>query len=394
VKVIHVSPVYVPAWQYGGTVRAIHGMTTALVAKGHEVEVVTTTIGTPYGASHEVHKAVVDDVRVTYVPGKVCWGGAVAPQLAGEVIRRATEDSAIHISSGWQPAFRRMFASLRRSARPYAYSPHGCFSPEVFAKGRVKKGIYYRLFERCHLRNAALVLATSEMEAVDLRRLDSSLSVSVVPNACDASLWRPVEAEGFAWRHSLAIADDDIVILQVCRPDPIKNTNLLVDALRQIAACRNYVLVVMGPGQSRLPVEKALPSHVRVIRHEGSNEISELRAAYSAADVVAVPSLYECFGNVVVEAILCGTPVIAGPRVGAAYLPDSAAAVTVLPLRVDAWTHAIRAWPKYEKVSKETIFKTASAVAPSRIAKQLGDIYASIGTGSEGPYRSRTLALR
>jgi glycosyltransferase involved in cell wall biosynthesis len=392
-RVIHVTPVYLPAWAYGGTVRAIHGMTTALVAQGHSVEVVTTTIGTPYAASQHKHEATIDGVRVTYVPGFVRWGGGIAPRLPEEVLKRATQDSVVHVSSGWQPAYRGMFAGLRGSARPYAYSPHGCFSPEVFAKGRIKKGLYYRLFERSNLRNAAVVVATSEMEAADLRQLDSSLSVRVLPNVCDANLWRPAEAAGLAWRRGLAIADDDMVILQVCRPDPIKNTSLLVDAVRGIEAGRNYVLVVMGPGQSRLPVERTLPSHVRVIRHDGSSEIPELRAIYTAAQVVAVPSLYECFGNVVLEAILCGTPVLAGPRVGAAYLPDSAAAVTMLPLRVGAWAHAIRAWPRCANVSAETIINTASAVAPSRIANQLGDVYVSIGTmRSERRFRSPSSA--
>ena len=93
-----------------------------------------------------------------------------------------------------------------------------------------------------------------------------------------------------------------------------------------------------------------------------------------------MPSLYECFGNVVLEAILCGTTVLAGTRVGAAYLPDSAPAITILAPRVDACTHAIRVWAKGTKVSQITIINTTSAVAPSRIAKQLSDIYPSICT--------------
>jgi len=380
-KVVHVTPVYVPAWQYGGTVRAIHSMTTALVAKGHEVEVVTTTIGTPYVAIDGVHEAVVDDVRVAYVPGKVRLGGAVAPRLAEEAIRRVSEDCAIHVSSGWQPAFRPMFASLRRSAQPYVYSPHGCFSPEVLAKGWIKKGMYYHLFERSNLRNAAAVVATSVIEAEDLLRLDASLSVSVVPNVCDASLWRPAKAEGLAWRRRLAIADDDIVILQVCRPDPIKNTVFLVDALRGVAAGRNYVLVVMGPGQSKLRVPLALPPHVRICGVEGSSEVAAVRAAYSAAQIVAVPSLYECFGNVVIEAALCGSKVLASPRVGAARLAEAADLVKVLPLEVSAWSRAM------DEASADDIdggtgrlATLAVAVGSERIGELLTGVYAQISS--------------
>lgn len=378
-KVIHVTPVYLPAWAYGGTVRAIHGMTTALAAQGHDVEVVTTTIGTPHAASNSIHEATIDGVKVTYIPGRVRWGGAVSPRLSGEVLTRAASDTAIHVSSGWQPAFREMFASMRNVGRPYAYSPHGCFSPEVFAKGTLKKAAYYRLYERFHLQNAAAVVATSEMEATDLRRLDSSLSVTVVPNVCDASLWTPARAEGLAWRRRHAIADDDIVVLQVCRPDPIKNTALLVDALRGVAAGRTYVLVVMGPEQSVLPAENSLPAHVRILRDEGTQEISTLRAAYSSAQLVAVPSFYECFGNVVIEAALCGATVVASPRVGAAKLPELSGAVTILPFDVAAWTREITAAPGLRgdgaAASRASL---AAAVGPERIGKALAELYEQI----------------
>jgi glycosyltransferase involved in cell wall biosynthesis len=380
-RVIHVSPVYLPAWEYGGTVRAIHGMTTAVVEQGHDVEVVTTTIGTQYAASQHNHEATIDGVRVTYVPGFVRWGGSIAPRLTETVFEKATDDSVVHISSGWQPAFRETFASLRRSARPYVYSPHGCFSPEVFAKGRLKKAAYYELFERFNLRNASAVIATSEQEAADLRRLDSALCVSVVPNVIDASLWSPARAEGFAWRRRHAIREDDVVILQVCRPDPIKNTSLVVDALRKVKAGRNYVLVVMGPGQSRLPAEKSLPSNVRILRDEGSKEISVLRAAYSAAQLVAVPSLYECFGNVVIEAALCGAIVLASPRVGAARLPELAGMVSIQPFEVGAWSQAIEEF-HYSCVDNgaSTRAMLAAAVSPRRIGEFLAGIYTRISS--------------
>jgi glycosyltransferase involved in cell wall biosynthesis len=378
-RVVHVTPVYLPAWEYGGTVRAIHGMTTALVAQGHDVEVVTTTIGTPYATSQRNHEATIDGVRVTYVPGFVRWGGSVAPRLTEKVLELASDDSVVHMSSGWQPAFRETFASLRRCARPYVYSPHGCFSPEVFAKGRLKKAAYYGLFERVNLRSASAVIATSEQEAADLRRLDSSLCVRVVPNVVDASLWTPAKAEGFAWRRQLAIADDDVLILQVCRPDPIKNTGLVVEALRKVRPTRNYVLVVMGPGQSRQPAEKSLPTNVRILRDEGSKDIAVLRAAYSAAQLVAVPSYYECFGNVVIEAALCGAVVIAAPRVGAARLPELSAMVSIRPLKPNAWSQAIEeSAPPAVDGEKSTRAELAAAVSPRRISELLEGIYTLI----------------
>ena len=177
-------------------------------------------------------------------------------------------------------------------------------------------------------------------------------------------------------------------MLQVCRPDPIKNTALLVDALRRVATGRSYVLVVMGPEQSGLPAEKSLPSNVRILRDEGTQEISTLRAAYSAAQLVAVPSFYECFGNVVIEAALCGATVVASPRVGAAKLPELFGAVKILPFDVAAWTREITAAPGLRgDGAAAPRASLAAAVGPERIGKALTELYEQI-TAAPSPARA------
>jgi glycosyltransferase involved in cell wall biosynthesis len=378
-KVLHVTPVYLPAWQYGGTVRAIHAMTTALVTAGHEVEVITTSIGTENEGSGHLQDGVIDGVRVTYVPGTLRWGGAVAPRLAREVLERTRSNPVVHVSSGWQPAFRSMFFGLRRRRRPYVYSPHGCFSPEVFSKGRWKKAAYYRLYERDNLRGAAAVVATSEIEAVDLRRMDASLRVVVVPNICDPALWTTADGAAASWRRQQRIEERECLILQVGRPDPLKNTVFLEEVVRGLPRGRRYVLAVMGPGQSQFLGRTEMPDHVRVLHIEGESDPAGLRAAYSAAQVVAVPSKYECFGNVVVEAALCGTRVVTAPRVGAACLESLAGAVTVLPLEIAAWRQTLATEAEYGLgLAACDRGRLASAISPARVGEQLLAVYGSV----------------
>ncbi len=373
------TPVYLPAWQFGGTVRAIHAMTMALTEAGHEVEVVTTTIGTDHRSLGQPTEARIDGVRVTYVPGRVRWGGSMAPSLARELLGRIGPGTVIHVSSGWQPAFRTMFAGLHRLGAPYAYSSHGCFAPEVFSKGRVKKLVYYRAFEQNHLRRAAEVIATSEIEAADLRRRELSLRVVVIPNICDPRQWLPAAGNATAWRRDRSIADDEVLILQVCRPDPIKNTAFLMEVLRGLPKGRRYVLGVMGPGQTGTGADDSIPDHVRVLRIEGASGSDVLRAAYSAAEIVAVPSLYECFGNVVVEAAFCGARILAAPRVGAAHLPELAGAATVMPLDAAAWRQAIvRSPPRAAAPSAWDRGRLAAAIAPAPVAEQLTRLYSSM----------------
>ncbi len=85
-------------------------------------------------------------------------------------------------------------------------------------------------------------------------------------------------------------------------------------------------LIVVGGGRKRedLPKNKEFIRIKESIREEkiagkiiflGSKKQSVLKKYYSAADVLVMPSLYESFGLVAVEALACGTPVIVS-RIG------------------------------------------------------------------------------
>ena len=43
-KILHVVPTYYPAVRYGGPIRSVHGLASALAAQGHDVHVYTTNV--------------------------------------------------------------------------------------------------------------------------------------------------------------------------------------------------------------------------------------------------------------------------------------------------------------------------------------------------------------
>ncbi|MCS7179665.1 MAG: glycosyltransferase, partial [Anaerolineae bacterium] len=115
------------------------------------------------------------------------------------------------------------------------------------------------------------------------------------------------------------------------RIDPIKGIDTLLVAwqrvTRHLAAQRPLLLFLGGTFQSGVQGPEPDRSLARVIaeaqalgigdtiRFVGSRPQSELPWFYNAADVCLIPSRYESFGLVAVEAMACGTPVIAS-RVG------------------------------------------------------------------------------
>ena len=132
-------------------------------------------------------------------------------------------------------------------------------------------------------------------------------TIQIVPNPVDTDLFRPTERLTARARLGLD-ANDPIVLFASHRAAAarIKGFDLLVDAMAQVLAVRHDVrLVVAGD----LGITHRLPRGLRVTEL-GFLQDEELALAYSAADVVAVPSRQENLPQVSTEAQSCGTPVV------------------------------------------------------------------------------------
>jgi D-inositol-3-phosphate glycosyltransferase len=138
--------------------------------------------------------------------------------------------------------------------------------------------------------------------------------INIVPCGVNTELFRPVEQS--AARQRLGLKDEKIIIF-VGRLDPLKGIERLVEALQFLSRFSDLKLLVIGGDQSsRGEVEKLqqIAKDLGIedkVSFPGTVIQSELRYYYSAADVCVVPSYYESFGLVALEALACGTPVVA-----------------------------------------------------------------------------------
>ncbi|HLY66795.1 MAG TPA: glycosyltransferase, partial [Chloroflexota bacterium] len=139
----------------------------------------------------------------------------------------------------------------------------------------------------------------------------------------DLSLFHPMDRQ--AARQRLEMAGRR-VLLFVGRMDRIKGVETLLQTARQMIASDPSldlrVLIVGGDRQVRV-VDDASRELLRLralvaelglkdaVRFVGPKEQDELPIYYAAADVCVVPSYTESFGMVAVEAMACGTPVVA-----------------------------------------------------------------------------------
>ena len=386
-KVVHVTPVYAPAWQYGGPVRSTHLLACALAAKGHEITVLTTTIGTPQAGALDVLSHTLDGVHVLYCPGRVTGLGIVSPRLTATAESLAAGAHAFHLTGVWQPSIIGVQRLLAKRKTPYVVSTRGALSPYSFQQSRWKKLPYYYLFEQKILRGAAALHATAPIECEELNRLRLGVPIFTAPNICDALPWFDDAAGRKAWRQSYAIAPDECVIMHVGRIHPKKNLHFLVESAAALSSQRAWRVVLVGPVaerdepylsqlQANLP-----PQRLTVIRGTGDGDA--LRAAYSSADVFVLPSFAENFGNAVVEALLCNTPVVLSPHVGVGSLVEPLGGTTILPLSQARWVAELEQRLKLspeQRVDARARLQIAELFSAESIAAQFEQLYASCTT--------------
>jgi len=140
-------------------------------------------------------------------------------------------------------------------------------------------------------------------------------NIRIVPCGVNFNRFKPQD-KIFA-RKKLALPVDAPIILYVGRFAPIKGLDRLFESFRRIKHPSRAVLVMVGGDgegsfmwQHLTEKAKALQIQNRLI-FAGRVDQKILPLYYSAADVLAVPSYYESFGLCALEALACGTSVVA-----------------------------------------------------------------------------------
>lgn len=171
------------------------------------------------------------------------------------------------------------------------------------------------------LEQATCVIATSPQEHEDLRTLVATTGrIEVVPYGTDLENFRVMSR--FEARSRLALDANEQIVLYVGRFDPRKGIETLVRACAQSQAHAQgklRLLIVGGSHCDRLDgfehnrieqIVQAVGLAKRTM-FVGRVEHQELAFYYSSANVCVVPSHYEPFGLVAIEAMACGIPIVA-----------------------------------------------------------------------------------
>jgi D-inositol-3-phosphate glycosyltransferase len=232
--------------------------------------------------------------------------------------------AAIELKRMWNVPFVHMFHTLgvmkQRVAR---------FDEEVVGDFRL-------IGEKQVLREADSIFAATPAEMAQIQWLYESKvdKIKIIPPGVDLSRFYPIPEDEA--KEVIGIPPCDQVILYVGRIEPLKGIDTLIEAIAYMRRSgsfeeQSFCLAVIGgePDLSRQELDSEMVRLKQLCIEHGLDDLvtflgkrdqDTLPYYYSAAEAVVLPSHYESFGMVALEAMACGTPVVASQVGGLAFL--------------------------------------------------------------------------
>jgi glycosyltransferase involved in cell wall biosynthesis len=307
--------------QGGGPTNAVFGLVRTVRDLGVDAEVATTDSNIWGNLSVPLGERIVErGVPIIHFRSPAFRKYGFSPDLAGWLRAHVGAYDLLHIHGVFAHP---TIAAARAAARariPYIVRPCGELDPWPLRKNRLLKWGFLRALGFRILHRAAAVHATSEMEALALKRLGIQSPIVTIPLGVDYDSMDSGVCPG-EFRAAYPECDGKKIILFLSRIDPKKGVDLLLGATEDLARKRqDFVLVIAGSGapsfEEKVRAQVAGAGLDRCVKFCGFlNEHWKL-AALGDADLFVLPSYDENFGMAVVEAMAAGLPVVVSDQVG------------------------------------------------------------------------------
>ncbi|WP_353228415.1 glycosyltransferase family 1 protein [Novosphingobium sp.] len=319
-----------------GANQALNRLVGYLLRHGAAVRVYSPVVATPAFA------ATGDLVALPAIalPGRSEYR---VPLALGPRARRdlaAFAPNVVHVSSP-DPSGHRAVSWARRRGLPVLASVHTRFDtyPRYYNMAWIEP-VLTAMLRRFYRRCDALV-APSESMAQVLRDQRMNYDISLWSRGVDRQTFNPGRRD-MAWRGALGIADDAVVIGFLGRLVMEKGLDVFADTIDDLGR-RGFAhrVVVVGEGPARAWFQARLPDAV-FVGFQGGNDLGR---AVASMDVLFNPSVTETFGNVTLEAMACGLPVVAAEATGSESLVQNHVNGRLIrPGAIHAFAEALRGY--------------------------------------------------
>jgi glycosyltransferase involved in cell wall biosynthesis len=307
-----------------------------LLRKGAKVRVYSPTV------EHPAFEPTGDLVSVPSVPipgrPEYRFPLALTPEIrrdleafAPNIVHISSPDIVAHRAVSW--ARRHKVAAVAtvhtRFDTYLAYYRLQYFEPAV-------RALLRRLYRRCDA-----IMVPAESTAAVLRAQRMNRDIAIWARGIDRERFNPGRRD-MAWRRDKGFADDEVIIAFLGRIVMEKGLDVFADAIQALEdrGVPHRVLVI-GDGPARGWFAQQLPNALFAGQITGE----ALAAALASADILLNPSVTESFGNVTLEAMASGLPVVAADATGARNLVrDGETGTLVEPTDVEGFADALEAY--------------------------------------------------
>lgn len=320
-RILHITPTYIPAYRYGGPIYSVHGLCKSLTQTQHQVEVFTTSVNGTENSDVPYNELVdVNGVSVRYFKSGFGRRLYFSPDMASYLKQNIRKFDVVHNHSVflWPTWFAAKQA--RENNIPYLISPRGMLVEDLIGqKSTLLKSLWIKLIEQNNLRYASAIHATSKQEAEQLQAFNTTNTPCfVLPNGVDIP-------KLFSGQNTTD--DKKKSILYLGRINWKKGLNRL---LNSIALLPEVKLIIAGNDEENYwPVLQKQISKLQIqkqIRYLGLVDAEQKAQLLNSATMLVLSSYNENFGNVVLEAMAHQCPVVVTPEVGAAEVVTEAKA--------------------------------------------------------------------
>jgi 2-deoxystreptamine N-acetyl-D-glucosaminyltransferase/2-deoxystreptamine glucosyltransferase len=298
----------------GGAEAHVAAVSRELAARGHEVVVLTSDLVSeaPWkrGGPFETPPKGVEVVRLRMRPR--AWMRPIRMEGLADALR-ATRADVFHAHSHRYHHLRTTALVARRLGKPWCITPH--FHPLEADAPASKRALAWaadRFDARVVYHRAARVFTVTDLERRFLEGLARPGSMVTIPNGIDASAWASGR-DPRPFREATGVEGD--YVLYAGRLAPNKGLHTLLDAWAHVAPARGAVTLVLAGADGgeaarlrRQTAELGLGDRVRLVGHLDE---PTYHAAVAGCRAFVLPSAWEAFGIVLLEAMACGKPVVA-----------------------------------------------------------------------------------
>ena len=312
----------------GGSTSVLQGLSSGLIDLGHDV--VIYGHGTPDGpALEDAEERIVANPRISR------RGLAVLapPDALWRSLSRNEDSLDVLIIHGmFSPFSPRIARAARKGGVPTIAQPHDPYSPAVFHERRLAKSLYWRLLERPFLQNVDAIQLYAPSHRQHLVRLGVDTRTFVVP----AGLSQQSLERAAAARHAKRRSQEAVNLVFLGRFDiHNKGLDLLFEAIAATSSLRSGVRLECRGARSR-PEFDAVTG---MVQHFGLTDCIHVSlrsdnpwSSVALADLLVLPSRFDGFALVALEALAAGTPIVLSNAAGVAeYIGDDEAVVIAEP---------------------------------------------------------------